>query len=116
VLLCCCVIVLLCCCVVVLLRCCVVVLLCCCVGVLVYCCVVVLFVFKRLVVCCIYDIICHKNHIFINNMTKSASATASKTPPKTSEKLQHIPKERSQRNKLGHKIINLTYPDYTPFG
>ncbi len=33
-----------------------------------------------------------------------------------SEKLQHIPKERSQRKKLGHKIINVTYPDKTPFG
>jgi hypothetical protein len=28
-----------------------------------------------------------------------------------SEKLQHIPKGRSQRKKLGHKIINVTYPD-----
>jgi hypothetical protein len=28
------------------------------------------------------EIICHNNHIIINNMTKSASATASKTPPK----------------------------------
>jgi hypothetical protein len=33
-----------------------------------------------------------------------------------SEKLQHIPKERSQRKKLGHKIINVTYPDNTLFG
>jgi hypothetical protein len=36
------------------------------------------------------------------NMTKSASATASKTPQKSlnaSEKLQHVPEERSQRKK-----------------
>ncbi len=73
----CCVVVLLCYCV-----CCVVVLLCCCVVVLVYCCVVMLFVFKRLVVYCSCEIICHYNHIIINNITKSASATASKNPPK----------------------------------
>jgi hypothetical protein len=34
----------------------------------------------------------------------------------TSEKLKHLPKERSQRKKLGHKIINVTYPDITLFG
>jgi hypothetical protein len=34
----------------------------------------------------------------------------------TSEKLQHVPQERSQRNKTGHKIVNVTYPDNTPFG
>jgi hypothetical protein len=33
-----------------------------------------------------------------------------------SEKLQHVPKERSQRKKLGHKIINVTYPDNTLCG
>jgi hypothetical protein len=33
-----------------------------------------------------------------------------------SEKLQHIPEEWSQRKKLGHKIINVTYPDYATFG
>jgi hypothetical protein len=33
-----------------------------------------------------------------------------------SEKLQHVPEERSRRKKLGHKIINVTYPDNTPFG
>ena len=94
------------CCIVVLVCCCVVVLLFCHVVVLVYCFVVVLFVFKRLVVCCSYDIIiCHNNHIIINNMTKSASAKASKTPPKNglnaSEKLQHVPEEISRRKKTG---------------
>ncbi len=77
-----CIVVLMYCCIVVLVYCCVVVLSCCCVGVLLCCYVVVLFVFKRLVVCSSYDIICHSNHIINNNMTKSASATASKTPPK----------------------------------
>jgi hypothetical protein len=108
----CCVGVLLCCCVVVLLRSCVVVLLC--------CCVVVFIVFKRLVVCCSYDIICHNNHIIINNMTKSASATASKTPPKKSsmpvKSYSMSPKKEVKEKKLGHKIINVTYPDKTPFG
>jgi hypothetical protein len=33
-----------------------------------------------------------------------------------SEKLQHVPEERSRRQKLGHKIINVTYPDNPPFG
>jgi hypothetical protein len=33
-----------------------------------------------------------------------------------SEKLQHVPKERSQKIKMGHKNINVTYPDNTPFG
>jgi hypothetical protein len=33
-----------------------------------------------------------------------------------SKKLQHLPKERSQRKKTVHKIINVTYPDKTPFG
>jgi hypothetical protein len=56
---------LLCCCVVVLLCCCVGVLVCCCVGVLVCCCVVVLFVYKRLMVCCIYDIM-PQQHIIMN--------------------------------------------------
>jgi hypothetical protein len=46
----------------------------------------VLFVFKRLVVCCSYDIICHNNHIIINNMTETTSATASKTLPKKASK------------------------------
>jgi hypothetical protein len=32
------------------------------------------------------------------------------------EKLQHVSKERSQRKKLVHKIINVTYPDNTMFG
>jgi hypothetical protein len=112
----------LCCCVVVLLCCCVVVLLCCCVVVLVYCCVGVLL-------CCsclrelwyvIFMIICHNNHIIINNMTKSASATASKTPPKKAstpvKSYSTSPKKEVEEKKLGHKIINVTYPDNTPFG
>ncbi len=33
-----------------------------------------------------------------------------------SEKLQHIPEERSQRKKLDNKIIIVTYPDKTQFG
>jgi hypothetical protein len=105
----------LCCCVVVLLCCCVVVLLCYCVVVLLCCCVVVLFVFKKLVVCCRYDIICHNNHIIIDNLTKSASATASKTPPaKAAMPMKNYstsPKKGVKEIKLGHKIINVTYPD-----
>jgi hypothetical protein len=111
--------VLLCCCAVVLLYCCIVSLLCCYVVVLVYYCVVVLSVFKRLVVCCIYDIICHKNHIIINNMTKSTSATASKTLLKKAstpvKSYSMSLKKGVQEKKLAHKIINETYPDNTPF-
>jgi hypothetical protein len=33
-----------------------------------------------------------------------------------SEKLQHVPKVRSRRKKLGHKIINVTYQDNTAIG
>jgi hypothetical protein len=102
----------------VLLCCCVVVLLCCCVVVLLCCCVAVLFVFKRLVVCFSYDIICHNNHIIINNMAKSTSATASQTPPKIASmpvnSYSMSPKKGVKEN-LDHKIINVTYPDTTPF-
>jgi hypothetical protein len=53
-------------------------------------------------------------------MTKSASATASKTPPKkTSTPVKSYspsPKRGVKEKKLGHKIINVTYPDNTPFG
>jgi hypothetical protein len=88
------------CCVGVLLCCCVVMLLCWCVDVL---CVVVLFVFNRLVVFSSYDTICHNNHIIINNMTKSASATASKTPPK---KASMTVKSNSMSQKKGVKEKN----------
>jgi hypothetical protein len=36
--------------------------------------------------------------------------------PTKKGKLQHVPKERSQRKKLGNKIINVIHPDNTPFG
>jgi hypothetical protein len=96
------------------------VLLCCCVVVLLCCCVIMLFVFKRLVVCCIYDKICHNNHIIINNMAKSASATTSKTPPKKAstpvKSYSTSPKKVVKEKILGHKIINVSYPDKTLFG
>jgi hypothetical protein len=119
VLLCWCIVMLLCCCVVVLFCCCVVVLLCCCVVVLLYCGVVVLFIFKRLVVCCIYDSMPQQSHHH-QQYDKICISYSFKDPTKkglnASEKLQHVPEERSQRKKLGHKIINVTYPDNTPFG
>ncbi len=53
-------------------------------------------------------------------MTKSASATASKTPPKKSstpvKSYSMYPKKGAKEKKLSHKIINVTYPDNTPFG
>ncbi len=65
-------------------------------------------------------IICHNNHIIINNMTKSASATASKTPPAKAatpiKSYSTSPKKGVEVKKLGHKIINVTYPDKTLFG
>jgi hypothetical protein len=109
----------LCCCVVVLLCCCVVVLLCCCVGVLLCWCIVVLFMFKRLVVCCIYDNM-PKQSYHHQQYDKIHISYSFKDPTKkginASEKLQHIPEERSQKKNLGHEIINVTYPDNTPFG
>jgi hypothetical protein len=52
-------------------------------------------------------------------MTKSTSATASKTPPKkasTPVKSYSTSPKKGVKKKLGHKIINVTYPDNTPFG
>jgi hypothetical protein len=53
-------------------------------------------------------------------MTKYASATASKTPPKKAstpvKSYNMSPKKRVEERKLGHKIINVTYPDNTLFG
>ncbi len=50
-------------------------------------------------------------------MKKSASATASKAPPKTPVKsYSKSPKKGVKEKKLGHKIINVTYPDNTLFG
>jgi hypothetical protein len=99
------------------LCCCVVVLLCCCVVVLLWCFVSVLLMFKRLVVCFSYDVICHNNHIIINNMTKSASTTASKTSPKYASmpvnSYSTSPKKGVEEKKLGHKIIKVTYPGKT---
>jgi hypothetical protein len=52
-------------------------------------------------------------------MTKSTSATASKTPPAkaaTPVKSYSLSlKKRVKEKKLGHKIINVVYPDKTPF-
>jgi hypothetical protein len=63
--------------------------------------------------------ICHNNHIIINNTTKSASVTASKTPPKkasaTVKSYSPTQRKESKSKKLGHEIINVTYPDNTPF-
>jgi hypothetical protein len=51
-------------------------------------------------------------------MTKSASATASKTPPKKASKpvksYSTSPKKGVKEKKLGHQTINVTYPDNTP--
>jgi hypothetical protein len=53
-------------------------------------------------------------------MTKSASATASKTLPKKAstpvKSYSMSPKKGAKEKKLGRKIINVTYPDNTPFG
>jgi hypothetical protein len=53
-------------------------------------------------------------------MTNSASAIASKTPPKKAstpvKSYSTSPKKGVKEKKLGHKIINVTYPDITPFG
>ncbi len=53
-------------------------------------------------------------------MTKSASATASKTPPKKAsmpmKSYSTSPKKGVKEKKLGHKIINVIHPDNTPFG
>jgi hypothetical protein len=53
-------------------------------------------------------------------MIKFASATASKTPPKKASRPvksnSTSPKKRVEEKKLGHKIINVKYPDNTPFG
>jgi hypothetical protein len=119
VLLCCCVVVLLCCCAVVLLCYCVVVLLCWCVGVLVYCCVVVLFVFKRLVVFCIYDIMPQQSYHH-QQYDKIRISYSFKDPPKKAsmpvKSYSTSPKKGVEEKKMGHKIINVTYPDNTPFG
>jgi hypothetical protein len=52
-------------------------------------------------------------------MTKSASATASKTPQKKAsmpvKSYSMSPKKEVKENKLCRKIINVTYPDNTPF-
>jgi hypothetical protein len=52
-------------------------------------------------------------------MTKSASVTASKTPPKKAampvKSYSTSPKKGVEEKKLGHKIINVAYPDNTPF-
>jgi hypothetical protein len=64
-------------------------------------------------------IICHNNHIIINNMTKSASAIASKTPPAKAAmpvKSYSTSPKKGVKEKMGHKIINVTNPDKTPFG
>ncbi len=90
------------CCVVVLLCCCVVVLLCSCVLVFLCWCIVVLFVFKRLVVCCIYDIMPQQSYHH-QQYDKIRISYSFKDPTKkgrnASEKLQHVPKERSRRKK-----------------
>jgi hypothetical protein len=53
-------------------------------------------------------------------MTKSASATASKTSPKKAstpvKSYSMSLKKGVEEKKLGHKIINVTYPDNTLFG
>ncbi len=53
-------------------------------------------------------------------MTKSASGTASKTPPKKAstpvKSYSTSPKKGVEEKKLNHKIINVTYPDNRPFG
>ncbi len=53
-------------------------------------------------------------------MTKSASATASKTPPKKASmpvtSYSTSPKKQVKEKKLSHEIINVTCPDNTPFG
>ncbi len=53
-------------------------------------------------------------------MTKSASATASKTPPKKAsmpvKSYSTSPKKGVEEKKQGHEIINVTYPDKTLFG
>jgi hypothetical protein len=53
-------------------------------------------------------------------MTKSASAPASKTPPKKAsmpaKSYSTSLKKGVEEKKLGHKIINVTYPANTPFG
>jgi hypothetical protein len=52
-------------------------------------------------------------------MTKSSSATVSKTPPAKAampvKSYSRSPKKGVKEKKLGHKIINVTYPDKTPF-
>ena len=54
------------------------------------------------------------------NMTKSASATASKSPPKKAstpvKSYSTSPKTGVEEKKLGHNIINVPYPDNIPFG
>ncbi len=53
-------------------------------------------------------------------MTKTAKATASKTPPKKAstpvKSYSMSLKKGVEEKKLAHKIINVTYPDNTPFG
>jgi hypothetical protein len=53
-------------------------------------------------------------------MTKSASATAAKTPPKKAstpvKSYSTSLKKEVKEKELGHKIINVTYPDNAPFG
>ncbi len=52
-------------------------------------------------------------------MTKSASATTSKTPlanAVTPVKRYSTYPKKGVKEKIGHKIINVTYPDKTPFG
>jgi hypothetical protein len=89
------------------------VLLCCCVVVLLCC-----FCLRDLWYV-VFMVLCHNNHIIINNITKFASGTASKTPPKnvsTPVKSYSMSlKKGFKEKKLGHKIINVTYPDNTLF-
>jgi hypothetical protein len=53
-------------------------------------------------------------------MTESASATASKTPPKKAstpmKSYSTSPKKEVEEKILGHKIIKVKYPDKTLFG
>ncbi len=96
VLLCLCIVALMYYCIVVLLCWCIVVLLCCRVVVLVYRCAVVLFVFKRLVVCCSYM---PQQSYHLQQYDKIRISYSFKDLTKkslnASEKLQHVPKERS---------------------
>jgi hypothetical protein len=81
-----------------LMYCCIVLLVYCHVVLLVYCCVVVLFLFKRLVVCCSFMSQKSYHHQQYDKIRISYSF---KDPTEkglnASEKLQHVPEERSRR-------------------